>query len=76
MNKHINIEDVRKLPIAERLRLLEDVWASLDAESTELAVPEWHKSELDRRLESYRAQPEKTKSWQDVKAELLETLHK
>lgn len=76
MNKHLNMADVRKLPIDERLRIMEDVWASLEAEGAKLAVPEWHKGELDRRLESYGSQPDKMQDWQDVKAELLDGLRK
>lgn len=76
MNKHFTSEEVRKLPVEEHLRLMEDVWASLEVEGAELAVPEWHKSELDLRLESHRSQPDKAQNWPDVKAEILDGLRK
>ena len=44
------LNEVLHLPPAERLRLVEDIWDSLDASTTDVPVPAWHRDELDRRL--------------------------
>ena len=44
------IEEILRLPVEERLRLVEDVWDSIAAEPDAVPVPEWHRQELDRRL--------------------------
>ena len=52
MNKHLTPDDIRALPVAERLRLIEELWDSLDAEADALPLPDWHRSTLDRRLDA------------------------
>ena len=44
------LDEILHLPPAERLRLVEDVWDSLAASTTDVPVPEWHRAELDERL--------------------------
>ena len=44
------LNEILHLPPAERLRLVEDIWDSLDASTTNVPVPPWHRDELDRRL--------------------------
>ena len=44
------LNEFLSLPSAERLRLVEDIWDSLDASTTNVPVPPWHRDELDRRL--------------------------
>lgn len=44
--------DLTKLPVADRLRLIEELWDSLDADIEELPIPDCHREELDRRLDA------------------------
>lgn len=44
------LDEILHLPPAERLRLVEDVWDSLAASTSDVPVPEWHRTELDARL--------------------------
>ena len=45
------IIDVVALPVSDRLRLIEELWDSIDAEASDpLPVPGWHQDEIDRRL--------------------------
>jgi putative addiction module component (TIGR02574 family) len=76
MNKHLTPGEIRQLPITERLRLIEEIWDSLDSEKENLPLPEWHKAELDRRIAAYDANPESARSWVDVKADILNKLSK
>ena len=48
------MKDYRDLSIAERLRLVEDIWDSIAAESGALPLTPAQAAELDRRLERLR----------------------
>lgn len=57
---------IRELPDDEKLDLLAELWDALDHAAP---VPEWHKEELDRRLDA----TSKTDSvpWSEAKARIL-----
>jgi putative addiction module component (TIGR02574 family) len=45
--------DLHALPVADRLKLIEDLWDSIEAEASDrLPLPDWHRNEIDRRLDS------------------------
>jgi putative addiction module component (TIGR02574 family) len=44
------LDEILRLPADERLELIEEIWDSLAADA-EKVVPEWHRRELDRRLQ-------------------------
>ena len=50
MTRPALLDEILHLPAAERLRLVEDIWDSLTASTTDVPVPDWHREELDRRL--------------------------
>ena len=47
-------DEILQLPATERLKLLEEIWDSLAATPQEVPIPDWHKAELDRRLDNRR----------------------
>ena len=57
-----------RLPVDERLQLVEDVWDSIAATPEDVPVPDWHKAELDRRLDD--PEPGPGLSWDEVRAKL------
>ena len=66
------LEEAEKLPIEERLELVEALWDSIaaDAGVDRLPLPQWHLEELDRRIAEFDADPEEGSSWEDVRARL------
>jgi putative addiction module component (TIGR02574 family) len=76
MNSYLPPDELGKLSVAERLRLMEDIWASLCAEPGQLEVPAWHRDELDRRIEREVAGALEARSWPEVRAEVLAALRK
>ncbi|MEQ1696275.1 MAG: addiction module protein [Hyphomicrobiaceae bacterium] len=74
MNKLLTPAQIRQLPVSDRLRLIEELWDSLDEEADELPVPEWHKAELDKRLDAHGANPGAARPWDEVKADILSSL--
>jgi putative addiction module component (TIGR02574 family) len=51
------IGELQKLPLQERLQLVEDLWDSIALEDKNLPVPQWQKEELDRRAHEFAAKP-------------------
>jgi hypothetical protein len=41
--------EIRKLPLSEKLELLEAVWPELSSDPDSIVVPDWHKDILDER---------------------------
>ena len=53
----IEIDNMLKLPVEQRILLVEDVWDSIRPQSTRISVPESHKRELNRRFDKYKHDP-------------------
>jgi putative addiction module component (TIGR02574 family) len=70
MEKVLDRSQLDRLPVADRLRLLEDVWASLEQNLDPVPTPDWHHAELDRRLAAHAANATAVKPWRDVLADL------
>jgi len=58
---------LRELPVAERLRLIEDLWDSIDAEADSLPLPDWHRAEIDRRLDTLDTTGAVGAPWEEVR---------
>jgi putative addiction module component (TIGR02574 family) len=69
--KTITASDIATMPIQKRLELVEDIWDSIAEMPEAIEVPEWHKKELDKRLEAYHANPREGSPWKEVKKRIL-----
>lgn len=67
----VNLSEVLKLPVDERLKLVESIWNSIAEFPDSLELTAEQKTELDRRLDEYAADPTSGISWSDLKAQLL-----
>lgn len=67
-----NIESlgIDRLAVADRFRLLDEIWLSIAAEKEPVEIPAWHKEVLNERLTQFDADPEAGSSWEDVEARL------
>jgi len=74
----LDLRELRRLPIAERLKAVEELWDSIADEKPELAVPLTPTlvAELERRLADHGADPTSTIPWEQVRDELLSTLRR
>ncbi|MFY9820702.1 MAG: addiction module protein [Thermoanaerobaculia bacterium] len=72
MSKADLMLEIRRLPFAERVELLEELWNETESERPELL--EWQKTLLDQRLDA-EAQPEDWVSWDEAKQRLERQLH-
>jgi putative addiction module component (TIGR02574 family) len=69
--KTITATEIAGMPIQQRIQLVEDIWDSIAEMPEAVQIPEWHKKELEKRLEAYHANPEEGSPWQDVKKRIL-----
>jgi putative addiction module component (TIGR02574 family) len=70
MSAELLLEEARKLSVAERLRLVEELWDSIGGEQEDLAVTAEQREELDRRLADLAANPDAGSPWPEVRARL------
>ncbi len=64
--------DLKSLPVSDRLKLIEDLWDSLDAEASEaLPLPDWHREEIDNRLDAIESGASVGVPWSEVRQRTL-----
>lgn len=64
-------EEAKKLSVPERLALVEEIWDSIAEDTEYFALTDEQRQELDRRLESFRVNPSQGRTWEEIKAEFL-----
>ncbi len=69
--KKISPSDIAEMPIDQRIQLVEDIWDSIADLPEAVQVPEWHKEELEKRLDAYHANPSEGSPWGEVKKRIL-----
>lgn len=63
--------NIRDLSIEERIQLVGEIWDSIAEEEGEFKLTEAQQEEIDRRLESLRANPDQVISWEEIKQRVL-----
>ena len=58
------------LPLAERMRLVDELWESILLQADEVPLTDEQRAELDRRLARYEADPSTASPWDEVRARL------
>jgi putative addiction module component (TIGR02574 family) len=62
------MHEIRRLPFAERVELLEELWSEAESERPKLL--DWQKELLDQRLKDAEAHPEDWVSWDEARQRL------
>lgn len=65
--KPITLEEVLRLPVAERIRIVEAIWDSIADSPEALDLSDEQKAELDRRLEGLEKNPDAGSPWSEVR---------
>ena len=65
------IDEIRKLSVAERIELVEQIWNTIANGSETIELTESQKEELNRRLASWQTDPSAGHSWEEVRQRLL-----
>lgn len=69
--KSISASEIASMPIQQRIQLVEDIWDSIAEMPEAVEVPEWHKQELEKRLEAYHSNPNEGSPWKEVTKRIL-----
>ena len=65
--------EIKKLSLPQKLILAQDIWDSIALERGALPMPEWQKTELERRYSQYKQGKLELHDWRKVHEELRET---
>lgn len=71
MMSNIEWSALLKLPVSERLRLVEAIWDSIAAHPEAIALSDSEREELDRRWAECLQNPDAGSPWSEVKARLI-----
>lgn len=66
----MSIADLRKLPRAEKLRIIEELWDDLSADEASLDSPAWHEAELRKTEADFAAGKAEIIDWDEAKKRL------
>jgi putative addiction module component (TIGR02574 family) len=64
-------EEAKKLPVDERIALVEEIWDSIAEDNGCFELTEAQKEELDRRIQSSQRNPHSGRSWEVIKSEFF-----
>jgi putative addiction module component (TIGR02574 family) len=67
MTQHLDPAELRTLPVAERLKLVEDLWDSIATDADALPLPDWHRAEIDHRLDALDTGASVGATWEEVR---------
>ena len=67
----IALEQIRQMPVAQRIQLVEDIWDTMVAEDADISLSAAQIAELDRRRAEMEADPSIGISWEEAKRRLL-----
>lgn len=67
----INLSEVLKLSVPERIRLAEAIWDSVAEQPEQVELAPWQAEELDRRFAAYQADPSAGIPWAEVRKRVL-----
>ena len=64
------LDDALRLPVPERIELVQAIWDSIVAESGSVAVTDEQRAEIDRRLSDAASNPTDERPWSEVRSSL------
>jgi putative addiction module component (TIGR02574 family) len=68
------IQNFRKLPVAEKVRLVQQLWDEIADEAAELPLTEAQRLLLDERIDEHEANPDDVEPWEQARDEILRDL--
>ncbi|MCK5517579.1 MAG: addiction module protein [Desulfobulbaceae bacterium] len=62
--------EIERMPLSQKLLLVEDIWDSIAADNSDIPISEWQVMELDKRYKNYSEGKLGLHDWQTVHNEL------
>ena len=66
----MSIAEVKQLPFAEKLQIMEAIWEDLRVQAERVPVPQWHQNLLDERRKAVEEGREELLDWDSIKDSL------
>jgi putative addiction module component (TIGR02574 family) len=66
----IDMEAIMRLSVPERVRLVQEIWDTLQPSAEDLPLTEAQQRIVDARLEEHRRDPDSAIPWEQVKARI------
>ena len=66
------VDTAKRLPLAERIELVEALWESITQDGYEPSLTPEQADELDRRVEAHRRNPDDVVAWESIEGELVD----
>jgi len=63
-------QEINQLNLSDKIRLVEDLWDSIAENQENLPMPDWHKRELDKRLQAFQSGETQIVDWNTIQKEL------
>lgn len=70
MERPLTPSEIKKLSVAERMLILEEIWDSIAEDQELMEVPDAQKRELDRRITLHNGVPDRGKPWEEIRDRL------
>ncbi|MBT3227079.1 MAG: addiction module protein [Deltaproteobacteria bacterium] len=64
------LAEIKKLELSEKILLVEDIWDLIARTNSKLPMPEWQKSELDKRQKEFQDGTLDVNDWRQVHQEI------
>lgn len=68
----ITAKEIRRLPLHEKLRMMETLWEDIAKSEDDLAMPQWQKDLLDERERLIASGEAKSIDWEEAKKQISE----
>src|SRR5262249_51454133 len=67
---NVRVDELKTLPLRQRLQLVEDLWDSIAKELDKAPVSSEVQAEMNRRREAYLRDPSSARDWEDIRRRL------
>jgi len=67
MNLSISADEIKKLSFPEKMRIIDQLWDSIMKNNEYPELTETQQTELNQRIDSYHANPQQGKTWDEIK---------
>lgn len=71
MSDRVKSLGIDRLSLEDRLALMQEIWDSIEEQQQSIPLTAAQESELKRRLDAHKANPDNVISWEQIKAEAL-----
>ncbi len=61
------IDEIKNLSISEKILIVEEIWDSIASSSEYPEITDSQKTELNKRIDSYHADPDQGRTWDEIK---------